>query len=136
MPGGGAYTKWNVKGYQFDIGARAWGNLWEGGRFAGERGTVATPGQMVLLHPGQPNKTLTGTTASADELQSAIKQDDWNQIEIIARGKTFVHVINGRVFNVTIDDDDSMRPAKGVIAIQMEGTNMKVLARNIWLKTM
>jgi hypothetical protein len=136
FPGGGAYTKWNVKGYQFDIGARAWGNMWEGGRFPGERGTVATAGQMVLLHPGQPNRTLIGTTALADELQSVIKQDDWNQIEIVARGKTFTHVINGRVFNVTIDDDDSMRPAKGIIAIQTEGTNMKVLARNIWLRTL
>jgi hypothetical protein len=136
FPGGGAYTKWNVKGYQFDVGPRAWGNLWEGGRFPGERGTVATAGQMVQLHPGQPNKTLMGTTAPPEDLQSVIKQDDWNQIEIIARGKTFVHVINGRVFSVTIDDDDSMRPAKGIIAIQMEGTNMKVLARNIWLRTL
>jgi len=136
FPGGGAYTKWNVKGYQFDIGARAWGNLWEGGRFPGERGTVATAGQVVLLHRGQPNRTLLGATAPADEVQSVIKQGEWNQLHIIARGKTFVHVINGRVFNVTIDDDDSMRPAKGIIAIQMEGTNMKVLARNIWLRTM
>jgi hypothetical protein len=134
MPGGGAYTKWNVKGYQFDIGTRAWGNLWEGGRFQGERGTVATPGQFVLLHAGQPNRTLLGATASAEDLQAAVRLNDWNQIEIIARGRTFVHVINGRVFNITIDDNDAMRPAKGIIAIQMEGTNMKVLARNIWLK--
>jgi hypothetical protein len=45
-------------------------------------------------------------------------------------------VINGRVFNITVDDDDSMRPAKGIIAIQMEGTNMKVLAKDIWLRTL
>lgn len=134
-PGGGAYTKWNVKGYQFDIGGRGWGNEWEGGRFQGERGTVATAGQLVLLRQGQP-KTLLATLASNDELQSAVKQNDWNQLHIIARGNTFIHVINGRVFNVTIDDDASMRPAKGIIAIQMEGINMKVLARNIWLKTM
>jgi hypothetical protein len=133
--GGSAYTKWNVKGYQFDLGGRGWGNMWEGGRFPGERGTTTTAGQVVLLRQGQP-RTLVATTASADELQSAIKPDDWNQLHVIARGNTFIHIINGRVFTVTIDDDASMRQSKGIIAIQMEGTNMRVSARNIWLKTM
>jgi hypothetical protein len=134
-PGGGAYTKWNVQGYQFDIGGRNTGNLWEGGRFPGERGTVSTPGQVVLLKDGQP-RTLLATTASADELLSTVKTNDWNQLHLIVRGYTFIHVINGRVFTVTMDDDASKRQSKGIIAIQIEGTNLRVSARNIWLKTL
>jgi hypothetical protein len=131
--GGGAYTKWNVQGYQFDYGGRNTGNFWEGGRFPGERGTVSTPGQVVLLREGLA-RTLLATTAPADDLLATIKTNDWNQLHLIARGNTFIHVINGRVFTVTIDDDASKRAAKGVIAIQIEGTNLRVSARNVWLK--
>jgi hypothetical protein len=134
-PGGGAYTKWNVQGYQFDFAGRGSGNLWEGGRFPGERGTVSTAGQVVLLREGQP-RILLGTTAPADEVEPLAKMNEWNQLHLIARGYTFVHIINGRVFTVTIDDDASKRQSKGVIAIQVEGVNMRVSARNIWLKAL
>jgi hypothetical protein len=134
-PGGGAYTKWNVQGYQFDFAGRGSGNLWEGGRFPGERGTVSTAGQVVLLREGQP-RILLGTTAPADEVEPLAKMNEWNHLHLIARGYTFVHIINGRVFTVTIDDDASKRQSKGVIAIQVEGVNMRVSARNIWLKTL
>jgi hypothetical protein len=134
-PGGGAYTKWNVQGYQFDFGGAATGNLWEGGRFPNERGNLATAGQVVVAREGQPNE-LAGTIAPAADLMPVYKDGDWNQIQIIARGYTFIHVVNGRVFNVTMDENAAMRRAKGVIAIQMEGTPMRVSARNIWLKNL
>lgn len=132
-PGGGAYTKWNVQGYQFDFGGNASGNLWEGGRFPNERGNLATAGQVVVTRDGQPNQ-LVGNLGPAAEISALYKDGDWNQIHIIARGYTFIHIINGRVFNVTVDDNATMHRAKGVIAIQMEGTPMRVSARNIWLK--
>jgi hypothetical protein len=133
--GGGAYTKWNVQGYQFDFGGRNTGNLWEGGRFPGERGTVSTAGQVVLLREGQP-RTLLGTMAPADDVLSAFKPNEWNQVHLVVRGYTFIHVINGRIFTVTIDDDASKRQGKGVIAIQVEGFNLRVSARDIWLKAL
>jgi Domain of Unknown Function (DUF1080) len=131
--GGGAYTKWNVQGYQFDLGGRNTGNLWEGGRFPGERGTVSTAGQVVLLREGQP-RILLGTMAPADQIEPVFKPNEWNQLHLIVRGYTFIHVINGHVFTVTIDDDASKRQSKGVIAIQVEGSNLRVSARDIWLK--
>jgi hypothetical protein len=134
-PGGGAYSKWNVQGYQFDYGGNASANLWEGGRFPNERGNLATAGQVVVTRDGAPIQ-LVGTLAPASDLFPIYKDGDWNQIHIIARGYTFIHIINGRVFNVTVDDNATMHRAKGVIAIQMEGTPMRVSARNIWLKTM
>lgn len=132
-PGGGAYTKWNVQGYQFDFGGNASGNLWEGGRFPNERGNIATAGQAVVAREGQPNQ-LVGTLGQAAELTALYKNGDWNQVHIIARGYTFIHIINGRVFNITVDDNAAMHRSKGVIAIQMEGTPLRVSARNIWLK--
>jgi hypothetical protein len=132
-PVGGAYQKWNVQGYQFDFGGNASGNLWEGGRFPNERGNIATAGQAVVARDGQPNQ-LVGTLSPAAELNALYKPNDWNQVHIIVRGYTFIHIINGRVFNITVDDNGTMHRSKGVIAIQMEGTPMRVSARNIWLK--
>lgn len=133
-PGGGAYTHWNVQGYQFDLGGNASGNLWEGGRFPNERGNIATAGQVVIAHDGRPNE-LAATTAPVADVASAWKQGDWNQLEIIARGYTYLHIINGRLINVTVDDNPTMHRQKGVIAIQMEGTPMRVQAKNIWLRS-
>ena len=70
-----------------------------------------------------------------DELKSAIKTGDWNQVHIIARGSTLIHIINGHVMSIFVDDDPSMAVAKGVIGLQIEGTG-KVSFRNIWLKNL
>jgi len=134
-PGGGAYTKWNVQGYQFDIAGNGTGNLWEGGRFEGERGTISTAGQVILMSEGESNKLL-ATMGSSSEVSSAWKEGEWNEIHLIARGYTFIHIVNGRVMTVNIDDDESKRQSKGIIAFQVEGTNMRASFRNVWLKTL
>jgi hypothetical protein len=132
------YQKWNVKGYQDDQGVdgRSNGNLWEGGRFAGERGTMASVGQIVEALDGSPN-VLLGTVATPEEAASWWKKGDWNQEEIIARGSVLTHLINGHLITQTIDDNAAKRTTKGgVIAIQIEsGGDFKVSTRNIWLKT-
>jgi len=130
---GGAYTKWNLQGYQFDYAGRGTGNLWEGGRFAGERGTITNAGQVVLAGPND-TKTLLATLGTPEDVNSVIKQNDWNQVHIIVRGYTFMHIINGRLITATVDDDPVKRVAKGVIGFQVEGVNMKVSFRNVWLK--
>jgi Domain of Unknown Function (DUF1080) len=130
---GGAYAKWNLQGYQFDYAGRGTGNLWEGGRFAGERGTITNAGQVVLAGPND-TKILLATLGTPEDVNSAIKQNDWNQVHIIVRGYTFMHIINGRLISATVDDDPVKRVAKGVIGFQVEGVNMKVSFRNIWLK--
>jgi hypothetical protein len=70
-----------------------------------------------------------------DELKSVIKTGDWNQVHIIARGNTLIHIINGRTMSIFIDDDPSMAAARGVIGLQIEGTG-KVSFRNLWLKNL
>ena len=133
-PLGGPYSKWNLQGYQFDTDPNGCmsGQLFEGGRFVGERGITTRPGQVVLLREGQPN-TLLATVAIPEELRSAFKRGDWNQYHVVARGYTFMHILNGKLASVTIDDDVSKRQAKGVVGIQIEGPR-KVSFRNVWLK--
>ena len=79
-------------------------------------------------------KTILGRTSDLTGPQY-YKQGDWNQIEIIARGNTLVHMLNGKVFCVVIDDDAGRRALKGIISLQLEGpADNEVWYRNIWLK--
>jgi four helix bundle protein len=75
-----------------------------------------------------------GSLGDDKELQSVIKSGDWNQLHIIARGSTVVHVINGRVMSLCIDDDMQSRPDEGLLGLQLHtGPSMKVEFRNIFL---
>ncbi len=56
---------------------------------------------------------------------------------IIARGNTLVHIFNGRVMCVIVDDDKAKRKMSGELGIQLHKTTgpMKIETRNIRLKT-
>jgi len=58
---------------------------------------------------------------------------DWNQIEIIARGNTLVHMINGHVISVSIDDNPEMRAFQGILSLQLEGSG-QIWYRNVYVK--
>jgi len=122
-----------LKGYQadFDFAGRYTGQLYEQGT---PRGIVAWRGQVVRTEQGKRPRLLS-MLGDPDELKSVIKTGDWNQVHIIARGNTLIHMINGRTMSILIDDDPTMSAAKGVIALQNENSG-KVSFRNLWLKTL
>jgi hypothetical protein len=63
-----------------------------------------------------------------------VKSNDWNQYTVIARGGTFIHILNGQLMAVMIDDDpESVNNQPGLFGIEIEATT-KVSVRNIWLK--
>jgi hypothetical protein len=97
-------------------------------------GIVAWRGQVVLSASGTaPN--LIGTIGDRSALGGYVKVNDWNQYEIIARGGTFLHILNGQLMAVYIDDDPTSSNNKsGKIGIELEGTPAKVSVRNIWIK--
>ena len=121
-----------LKGYQADadFGDRFTGNIHE------ERGrnVIVSRGQAVRITDDQQYKNL-GTIADAAQLGGMLKTNDWNQLHVIAKGNTLMHIVNGHLMSVFIDDDPTMSAAQGVIALQIEGTG-KVSFRNLWLKTL
>ena len=68
-------------------------------------------------------------------MKAFVKQGDWNQLHVIARGNTLTHIVNGHVMAILIDEDPAARKMSGVIALQIEqfGTG-RIWFRNIWLK--
>jgi hypothetical protein len=97
-------------------------------------GIVAWRGQVVDSVAGRKPQ-LVGTLANLSELETYVKNNDWNQYEIIARGGTMMHIINGQLMVVEVDDDPaSSNNVTGLIGIEIESTPGQVLARNIWLR--
>jgi hypothetical protein len=127
-------AKWVMQGYQADIDLKQvyTGQIYE------ERGRafLALRGQIAYIPDGQKPGSI-GSLGAAPELKSLIKDGDWNEIHIIARGNTLIQLINGRVMSVLVDDDKNGRKLQGEIGIQVHrlpNAAMKIEVRNIRLK--
>jgi hypothetical protein len=97
-------------------------------------GIVAWRGELVNSGPGMA-PTLVGAIGDRTMLGGYVKVNDWNQYEIIARGGTMIHILNGQVMAILIDDDPaSSNNQPGKIGIELESTPAKVSVRNIWIK--
>jgi len=60
--------------------------------------------------------------------------EDWNEYTVIARGGTFIHILNGQVMAVLVDDDPaSSNNQTGLFGIELESIT-KLYVRNIWVK--
>jgi hypothetical protein len=94
---------------------------------------LAWRGQVVEGF-GSASKRLIGTIGDRQALGNFVKMNDWNEYIIIARGGTFIHILNGQLMTVMIDDDPaSSNNQSGQIGIEIEAIT-KVFVRNIWLK--
>ena len=123
---------WMMTGPQADF----WPSRIYTGQFYSENTPMrilAWRGQVVEGF-GARSKTLMGTIADRDALGAVVKQNEWNQYIVIARGGTFMHVVNGQLMAVMIDDDpQSSNNQPGLFGIEIEATT-KVSVRNMWVK--
>jgi hypothetical protein len=126
--------KWVLKGYQADMDAQGQytGMLYE----ERGRGFLAERGRITRIAAGGERK-LVGTPGEGDELKALIKSGDWNQLHVIARGSTVMHIINGRLMSLCIDEDPKGRSMDGLLGFQLhQGPPMKVEFRNVLLKNL
>ncbi len=128
-------AKWVMAGYQFDIDLKQHytGQLYE----ERGRGFLALRGQISYA-PESGRVGSIGSVGDSDELKSFIKESDWNQVHIIARGNTVIQLINGHVTSIFTDDDAAHRKMQGEIGIQLHrlpNAAMKMETRSIRLKT-
>ena len=97
-------------------------------------GIVAWRGEVVSAEPHSAPE-LIGGTGDRDALGGFVKINDWNEYEIVARGGVSLHILNGHLMVVLIDDDPaSSNNQSGKIGIELESTPAKVSVRNIWIR--
>jgi hypothetical protein len=111
------------------VAARGQGGGNRGGDAA--RGNPGSPAAPAILR-GQIAQVEDGET-----LRGIIKVNDWNQFHVIARGNTLIHLLNGHVTAIFVDDDQTNRSMKGLIGVQLHtGPPMRVEFRNVYLKNL
>ena len=127
-----------VHGYQADMerGPTYTGILYE----EGGRGILATRGQKVVIKdnpakPGQPKIEVVGSVGDPKAVQATIKDGDWNDYVVIAKGNHLQQFVNG-LPTVDVTDEQVAKAAKsGILALQLHaGPPMKVQFRNLRIK--
>lgn len=123
---------WRLGGYQMDMD---FGNNYPGGLYEeGGRGFLAERGTITYIGP-DGTKGVIGALKSLEELKASFRPGDWNQFHLIARGNTLVHIVNGLVTAVCVDDDIKGRSMAGLIGFQLHGGDpMKLELRNLAIK--
>jgi hypothetical protein len=132
-------AKFSLKGYQFDIDGGGRGNaaaVRHTGNNYEERGRtfMALRGQVTRAVEGAKREVI-GAVGDYKEMMGLIRNDDWNDVHIIARGNTLVHLLNGHVVSIVVDDDAEHRAAEGKLGVQVHvGPPMKVQYKDIRMK--
>lgn len=129
-----------VGGYQADFEA---GKTYSGINYEERgRGILALRGERTKLtaDPADKNKmvkTVVGPTEkTSEELQASIKNEDWNEYRIVAKGNTLQHFINGHMTSEVVDEHAERATAKGKLALQLHaGPAMIVQMKDVVLKT-
>jgi uncharacterized protein (TIGR03067 family) len=126
-------ANWVVAGYQADMeaGPTYTGILYE----EKMRGILALRGEKVIWG-SDCKKKVVGSLGKPEEIQSAIKQGDWNDYVIIAQGNHLRQFINGKQTVDVTDECEAQAAKSGILALQLHaGAPMMAQFRNIRLRT-
>jgi len=99
------------------------------------QGILAYRGQVTQALPGETNR-LVATIGDKQALGGYVKTSEWNDYEIIARGGVMMHIMNGQLMAVFIDDNkNSANNQPGLIGFEIESEPCKISVRDIWLRS-
>jgi sulfur transfer complex TusBCD TusB component (DsrH family) len=123
-------NKFAMRGYQCDIDGQ---NRYTGQNYE-EKGRLfhCLRGQVTQRVEGRKPILLSSFADPKDALKP-----DWNAVHLVIRGNTLIHMINGQLMCMLIDDDVAGRKMEGQIGVQVHvGPPMKVQYRNFRLKSL
>jgi Domain of Unknown Function (DUF1080) len=99
------------------------------------QGILAYRGQVTEALPGETNR-LVANIGDKRALGGYVKVNEWNDYEVIARGGVMMHIMNGQLMAVFIDDNKgSVNNQPGRIGFEIESQPCKISVRDIWLRT-
>jgi 3-keto-disaccharide hydrolase len=99
------------------------------------QGILAYRGQVTEALPGQTNR-LVANIGDIRALGGYVNVNEWNDYEVIARGGVMMHIMNGQLMAIFIDDNkDSVNNQPGLIGFEIESQPCKISVRDIWLRS-
>lgn len=125
-----------ISGYQADFEA---GKTYSGILYEEKgRGILAKRGEKTVIKAGADGKKpvveVTGSVGDSVAIQAAIKDEDWNEYRIVAKGNHVQHFINGMQTVDVTDEDAANAPKEGLLALQIhQGPPMVVQFKNFKL---
>jgi len=133
-----------LKGYQADFENT---NRFTG-MFFEENGRMfmAYPGEYVTVKPlsDEAKAKDPKARASLDKVKFATTEEafshvkdptSWHSMTIIARGNTFVHILDGRVMSVAVDEDAKNFRKSGLLGLQVhQGPPMTIDLKNVRIR--
>ena len=137
-----------LRGYQCDIDGR---NRYTGSNYEErKRTTLARIGESVVIPEVPDAGTLQhvkenrwtaglpqGGLESAEKLRAKVKNGDWNEVRIVARGNVLRHYVNGALMSQVVDNDRVNRRLQGKLGIQVHvGPPMTIEYRNLRLRSL
>ena len=136
---GGTPTKWLLTGPQadfwFPVGRAAQQHT---GQWYSEntmQGILAYRGQVTQALPGEGNR-LVANIADRQALGGYVRTNEWNDYEIIARGGVMMHIMNGQLMAIFLDDNpNDANNQMGLIGFEIESQPCRISVRDIWLRT-
>jgi uncharacterized protein (TIGR03067 family) len=124
-----------VSGYQADFEA---GKTYSGILYEEQgRGILAQRGQKTVIKEaeGKTKVEVTGSVGDSKEIQAKIKNEDWNDYVVIAKGNHLQHFINGQQTVDVIDEQEAKAAKSGILALQIHvGPPMTVQFKNLRIK--
>ncbi len=110
-----------ISGYQadFEAGKTYSGILYE----ERGRGILAKRGEKTTIKSGADGKKpvveVAGSVGDSAAIQAAIKDEQWNEYRIVAKGNHVQHFINGMQTIDVTDEDAANAPKEGLLALQI-----------------
>lgn len=99
------------------------------------QGILAYRGQVTQSLPGETNR-LVARIGDIQALGGYVKVNEWNEYEVIARGGVMMHIMNGQLMAVFIDDNaNSVNNQAGLIGFEIESEPCKISVKDIWLRS-
>lgn len=99
------------------------------------QGILAYRGQVTQSLPGETNR-LVANIGDKQALGGYVRVNEWNDYEIIARGPVMMHIMNGQLMAVFIDDNkNSVNNQPGLIGFEIESQPCKISVKDIFLRS-
>ena len=126
-------SKWQVRGYQVEIAAHNKMGLWHHSLSPSKhRSKLALAGQKVLI--AKDGEKQVESIGDPDKIKAGCKDDQWNDLVVIARGPRLIQKINGVVFSDLTDHEEAYATRSGLLALQDHGKGCVAAFKNIRIK--
>jgi hypothetical protein len=129
-------NKWVVRGYQHEIRNEnqlpvVSGFIYDEG---GKRGRICLVGEQATWE-ADGKKLISDKLIDQAAFEKLFKQNDWNDVAIVAKGNRIQHYLNGRLIVDFTDNEPQLALKEGILALQLHaGKPMWAEYKNIRLK--